>query len=186
VPVIFAAVPVAALLAWLAMKAGGPRRAARAPMTVGGGLEGGDTGRLGTGREQEEEKWRREELPFERPSATGGEVGGPYGPESNAEPPSAITSYEAPPGPTQTTLIGPSPQPPPPSDIQYSHIQEARAAFAQPPPVYHAPPRTYAPVYHAPPVSVPTPVYHGGMLPRPAPAPTPAPAPRYGGVIRAE
>jgi hypothetical protein len=180
VPVIFAAVPVAALLAWLAMKAGGPRRAARTPMTAGGGLEGGDTGRLGTGRE-EDEKWRREELPFERPSASGGEVGGPYGPASNVEPASAITSYEAPPGPTQTVLMGPAP---PPSDIQYSHIQEARAVFAQPPPVYHAPPQPYAPVYHAPPQPAYTPVYHGGAA-RAAVAPAPAPAPSYG-VIRAE
>lgn len=160
-PVIFA-VPIAAALAWLAMRMGGPKRTSgRVPMTAGAGLEGGDTQRLhGSSRD---DPWKRDELPF----ASGGEVGGPYGPASNAEAPNAPGGYEAPPGPTQTVLMGP--------ETQYALGPAAKAALG-----YNAPAPS-SPVYSPP--AAPAPVYHGAAaqatLGTQPPPPPPMPAGRY-------
>lgn len=86
-PALVLAIPAAVMLAWVALKGRLPRREdvrSLVPGFAGEPLAPGETGEL----RQEEDPWKREELPYDRPSASGGEIGGPYGPGSQEQSPS--------------------------------------------------------------------------------------------------
>lgn len=95
---------LAAALAWLVLRTSKPRRPeddTAAAQTVDGALEPGTTGRLAPSGE--DESFKRHPLDFQ-----GGEVGGPYGPSSQEQSPSAPEDgYSEQPGPTQTWTLSP-------------------------------------------------------------------------------
>lgn len=173
-PFLVVGIPAAIALAWLALKGRFPRRgdfAGVVPTTAGEPLAPGETEQLRP--DDEDDPYKRDELPFDRPSASGGEYGGPYGPSSGAGGEGEGEGASSP-SPTQTsTLIG------------YALAQKAFAATT---PYYGAEVGVSA--------SGPTQTYQGGALgagptrsgattvstgsiiagaPAPAPAPTPTP-----------
>lgn len=112
-PLALALVPAAAVIAWLLLRgAPGGRRAPASlpPGTVVDGLEAGATEAGPTERlaapGEEDEPFKRHELEFERrPSASGGEYAGPYGPSSGPGGDGSLVAET--PAPTQTqTLAG--------------------------------------------------------------------------------
>ncbi len=115
------AIPVAAVLAWIALKGRLPRRSDLPALTGGdGALEPGRTGVLEPS--EDEEPFKRRELPFGRegvPYASGGEIGGPYGPETQQQSPSASDGFYEPPAPTQTQTLA-----------SYAFVQQQRAQQA--------------------------------------------------------
>ncbi len=101
-PTLLLAAPIAALLAWLALRSRRPSdRRARAA-EVNGAFVPGTTGTLAADVGEEEEPFKRRLLP----EATGGELG-QYGPQTQEQAPSGGDGGEPPPGPTQTyTMSG--------------------------------------------------------------------------------
>ncbi len=101
-PTLLLAAPVAALLAWLALRSRRPK-GARDPLEgPDGAFVPGSTGRLAADVGEEEEPFKRRLLP----EATGGELG-QYGPLTQEQAPSGVHGGELPPGPTQTyTMSG--------------------------------------------------------------------------------
>ncbi len=144
-PTLLLAAPVAALLAWLALRSRRPKGARGAPEGPDGAFAPGSTGRLTADVGEEEEPFKRRLLP----EATGGELG-QYGPLTQEQAPSGVHGGELPPGPTQTyTAYG---------------TAAARALFAGPTsPVYTGQPSPLAgptsPVYIP---GQPAPTFYGG------------------------
>ncbi len=104
-PIYLLAVPAAIALAWLALKGGQPGglRAA-VGLDAADGLAAGVTGRLDNG--EEEPGPERHELPF----ASGGELGGPYGPGTQTQAPSgSLSGSVESPAATQTYVSNGSP-----------------------------------------------------------------------------
>jgi hypothetical protein len=87
VPALILGIPAAIVLAWVALKGRLPRRDDVRSFTggfAGEPLAAGETGEM----RQEEDPWKRHELPTDRPDASGGEIGGPYGPGTQEQSPS--------------------------------------------------------------------------------------------------
>lgn len=110
-PVFLLGVPIAAALAWIALKGGRGRSssAGGGAFGVGSGLAPGQTAELGAGEEPEEEPFKRRELRRrggggDDPETYGGEVGGPYGPAAGEGGSEGV--YAESPGPTQTYVGG--------------------------------------------------------------------------------
>lgn len=87
-PALLLGIPAAIVLAFVALKGRLPRRRDVESLAAGAGaLVAGDTGELAAAASGDD-PWKREELPTrERPSSSGGEVGGHYGPPTNDRPP---------------------------------------------------------------------------------------------------
>ncbi len=142
-PTLLLAAPVAALLAWLALRSRRPKGAR------GGALEGPDgafvpgaTGRLAADVGEEEEPFKRRLLP----EATGGELG-QYGPLTQEQAPSGVHGGELPPGPTQTFV--------------------AQASYYHPPsPIYQGPSTIASPTYQGP-RTIASPTYQGPQVVQP-------------------
>lgn len=122
-PVFLLGVPIAAALAWIALK-GGRGRASSGRAGAGGlageGLAPGVTGELG--EEQEEEPFKRRELRRrggggDDPETYGNEVGGPYGPAQGDGGSEGV--YTEIPAPTQ------------------SYVSQLRNAIGQPDTTFH-------------------------------------------------
>ena len=156
-PLLLLAVPAAAALAWVALRGGasGGRRGTGVgeSFALDGALAPGETGAGAAG--EEEAPFKREFLRAKRrrgggeedPETYGGEVGGPYGPQSQEQAPSAPQdAVVIVPPPTQTyTAVPYSPGAPP----VYSPI-------GGPPP-----PPTYSPIGSPGPYTAPPPTVSG-------------------------
>ncbi len=102
-PTVLFAAPIAALLAWLALRSRRPKRERAGVLEgVDGAFAPGATGRLAADAGEEEEPFKRRFLP----EMTGGEVGGVYGPHTQEQAPSAPSDgYSEPPAATQTVTM---------------------------------------------------------------------------------